>query len=205
MGLRAAHGNAARVGRLVAVETLPADELPQAAAAGADPLSVGRDAAGKLTTSEAARALARLPRRSKHVPRKLACDPRFSPHNHRRLEWLRGRTTEHQRAHGGVSRGVGAMLASAAWLYAGGEFAAELAAEGGDVSLFEVAARLTAQARSHELGAWELGAREAVARRAAEQQAQLHRALAARRPPAAMTVGGGDDDDQEDDDDGDDE
>ncbi|MBK8994610.1 MAG: hypothetical protein IPM35_02515 [Myxococcales bacterium] len=194
------------MGRLAVVEVLPADEQPQPVAAGADPLSTGRDAAGKLRTSEAARAMARLPRRSKHVPRKLACDPRFSPHNHRRLEWLRGRTSEHQRAHGGVSRGVGAMLASAAWLYAGGEFAAELGAERGDVSLFEVAARLTAQARSHELGAWELGAREAVARRASEQAAKLREALAP-RPSAAMAVGedDGEDGDEDGDDDGDDD
>ncbi len=71
---------------------------------------------------------------------------------------------ELQTAHGGVSHGVGAMLNAAAWLYAGGELAAELAAESGEVELFKAAASLTSTARQHELAAWELSAREAAAR-----------------------------------------
>jgi hypothetical protein len=56
------------------------------------------------------------------------------------------------------------MLASAAWLYAAGEFAAELGAEKGDVESFKAAANLTATARTHDMGAWELATREAAAR-----------------------------------------
>jgi hypothetical protein len=96
------------------------------------------------------------------VPRKLACDPNFEPHNRRRLEWQRARIAELAAAHGStVSRGVGAMVASAAWLYAAGDFAAERGAETGDVELFKTAASLTGTARQHELAAWELAAREA--------------------------------------------
>lgn len=168
MAVRSAHGTARLGGQLLVVETLPPDEQPQAQAAGADPLTTDRDAAGRVRSTAAAKAMAKLPRRSRFLPRKLACDARFEPHNRRRLEWQRKRVAELQAAHGGVSHGVGAMLAAAAWLYAGGEFAAELAAESGDVELFKVAATLTSTARSHELGAWELSAREAQARTAAE-------------------------------------
>jgi hypothetical protein len=161
MALRAGHGRGAGSPH---VEVLPPDELPQAQAGGADPLATGRDAAQRVRTTAAARAMARLPRRSRFLPRKLACDPRFEPHNRRRLEWQRKRLAELSAAHGGVSHGVGAMLNAAAWLYAGGEFAAELAAEAGDLEGFKAAATLTSTARQHELAAWELAAREAQAR-----------------------------------------
>jgi len=148
----------------VHVEVLRADEQPAAQAAGADPLATGRDERKRVRTTAAAKALAKLPRRSRFLPRQLACDPRFIAHNRRRLEWQRKRVAEIQAAHGGVSHGVGAMLNAAAWLYAGGEFAAELAAESGDLELFKVSASLTGTARQHELAAWELAAREAAAR-----------------------------------------
>lgn len=161
MAMRAGHGSGAGTPR---IEVLPADELPQAQAAGADPLAAGRDAAGKVRSAAAARAMAKLPRRSRFVPRKLALDPRFEQHNRRRLEWQRKRMAELQAAHGGVSHGVGAMLNAAAWLYAAGEFASELAAETADLEAFKQAATLTSTARQHELAAWELCAREALAR-----------------------------------------
>lgn len=162
MALRSGHGNGASSPR---IEVLPPDELPKAQAAGRDPIQAGRDPLTKrLKTSEAARAMAKLPRRSRFLPRQFACDPRFVPHNRRRLEWQRKRMAELQTAHGGVSHGVGAMLNAAAWLYAGGELAAELAAESGEVELFKAAASLTSTARQHELAAWELSAREAAAR-----------------------------------------
>jgi hypothetical protein len=59
------------------------------------------------------------------------------------------------------------MLAAAAWLYSGGEFCAERAAASGDVELFKAAASLSATARTHDMGAWELATREAEARRRA--------------------------------------
>lgn len=164
MALRTGHGNGAGSPR---VEVLPPDEQPTAQAAGADPLATGRDDRKRVRTTAAARAMAKLPRRSRFVPRALACDPRFVAHNRRRLEWQRKRMAELQTAHGGVSHGVGAMLNAAAWLYAGGEFAAERAAESGDIELFKLAAMLTGTARQHELAAWELSAREATTRKPA--------------------------------------
>lgn len=162
MTLRTGHGNGAGSPR---VEVLPPNEQPQAQADGSAPLISGRDPVTKrLRTSEAARALAKLPRRSRFIPRKLNVDPRFKPHNARRLEWQRKRLVELSTAHGHAGHGVGAMVNAAAWLYAGGEFAAELAAETGDLELFKVAATLTSTARQNDLAAWELSAREAKGR-----------------------------------------
>ncbi len=158
------------------MEVLPPGEQPYPLTAAPDPLATDRDAAGRLTSSAAARALARLPRRSRHVPRKLACDPRFEPHNLRRLEWQRKRVAELQASHGHVSHGVGAMVNAAGWLYAGGEFAAELAAEQGNAEGFKQAGTLTATARQHDLAAWELAQRESGAR--ANRPGQLDPELA---------------------------
>jgi len=157
----------------VHVEVLPPDEQPAAQAVGADPLVTGRDKLKRVRTTAAARAMALLPRRSRYLPREIACDPRFAQHNARRLELQRTRLLELQAAHGHESHGVGAMLNAAAWLYAGGEFASEQAAQSGDVELFKVAATLTSTARQHELAAWELCAREAKARPQADPFARF--------------------------------
>jgi hypothetical protein len=149
----------------------PADEQPFAPSGVAAPL-VARDALGKVTDAASARALARLPRRGAFIPRKIACDPRFEVHNRRRLDWLRKRRQELHEMTGAVSYAVGAMLSSAAWLYAAGEFASERAAEKGDVEMFKSAASLTATARTHDMGAWELSVREADARKQSVQAAQ---------------------------------
>jgi hypothetical protein len=158
MALRAGHGAGAGSPRC---EVLPPDEQPDAQATGPDPIAAGRDATGKVRSTAAAVALAKLPRKSKFIPRKLSCDQRFEPHNRRRLEWQRKRLAELQAAHGAVSYGVGAMVNAAAWLYAGAEFAAELAAESGDPEGFRAAGSLSSTARQHELASWELSAREA--------------------------------------------
>lgn len=161
MSLRAGHGRGAGFPH---IEVLPPDEQPPPQAAGADPLATGRDAAKRVRTTAAARALAKLPRKSRYLPRRLACDPRFEPHNRRRLEWQRRRLAELQTAHGGVSHGVGALVNAAAWMFAGGEFAAELAAESGDVDGFKSAGTLSGMAQSRLMAAWEQCALEAKAR-----------------------------------------
>lgn len=142
----------------------PPDEQPFAPAGAAGPLVV-RDDRGRITDSASARAMAKLPRGGAFLPREVVCDPRFAPHNRRRLAWLRRRRLEIAQMTGGVSHGVGAMLAAAAWLYAGGEYACERAAESGDVDGFRSAAAMTSTARTHDFGAWELAVREADARR----------------------------------------
>ena len=182
MSLRAAHGAGSK-SALMRVEVLPPDEQPRAQAGGADPLQAGRDPAGKVRSAAAASALARLPRRSRHVPRALTCDPKFASHNARRTEWQRQRLAELQAAHGHVSQGVAKMVIAAAWLYAAGEFAAELAAESGEIEGFKAAGTLTGTARQHELAAWELGAREAKAK--PKPSDALWRSMVEKKPGAA--------------------
>jgi hypothetical protein len=140
------------------------DEQPYVPAGAAAPL-VARDAGGRVRDADAARALARRPRRKTYLPRAIVCAEGFEPHNRRRVEWTRERMRELVDLTGEVSRGVGAMLVAAGWLYAGGEWAAENAATKGDVEGFRTAATLTTAARTHELGAWELAVREADARK----------------------------------------
>jgi len=142
----------------------PGDEQRKVPAGAAAPV-VRRNAKGQPVDSAAARALAKRPRRTTYLPRKIACDARFEVHNHARIEWTRQRVVEITNLTGGVSRGVGAMIVCAGWLYAGGEWASERAAESGDLDLFKVAASLTATARTHDFGAWELAVREADARK----------------------------------------
>lgn len=163
MTLRKGHGTGAGMPR---VEVLPPDEQPFTPADVAAPL-VTRDDRGRVVSSAAARAMAQMPRAGVFLPRDITVAPGFEVHNRRRRRWLRKRRQELHEVTGGVSHGVGAMLASAAWLYAGGEFAAERAAETGNVDLFRTAATLTSTARQHDLAAWELAVREADARRKA--------------------------------------
>jgi len=148
----------------------PIDEQPWLEVAEPAPL-VERLPSGRLASATAARALARRPRRTKFLPRNVACDPRFAVHNQRRLEWLKKRRTELFEMTGGLSHAVQAMLNAAAWLYAGGDFASELAAETGNLDFFKTAANLTATARTHDMGAWELAVREGEARKAASASA----------------------------------
>lgn len=141
----------------------PPDEQPTPEPGQAAPL-VRRADRGRVADTASARALALMPRRGRYVPRAIACDPRFEVHNRRRVEWTRNRRRELYEATGGVSHGVGAMVAAAGWLYAAGEFAAELAAQTGDLDGFKSAASLTATARTHDIGAWELATREGQVR-----------------------------------------
>ncbi len=172
MALRAGHGNGRGSPR---IEVLPADEQPQAL----HPAPIERDGKGKVRSSEDARRLAKLPRRARAgVPKSIATHPRFEVHNKRRVKWTAARRGELQASHGGVSHAVGALIVHAGWLHAAGECASELAAESLDFDLFKTAANLTAAARQHELAAWELCARESLARRDANPGAP-HAALKA--------------------------
>lgn len=157
----------------------PPDEQRTPPAGSAAP-TIARDAKGKVRDSAAASALAKRPRRKAYLPRAIACDPAFEIHNRNRVEWTRQRMIELVNLTGGVSRGVGAMVACAGWLYAGGEWAAERAAETGDLDLFKTAASLTATARTHDFGAWELAVREAEARKNAMPSGDAMAAVRAR-------------------------
>ncbi|MFO0742361.1 MAG: hypothetical protein U0270_41185 [Labilithrix sp.] len=125
---------------------------------------VNRNAKGQPATPADARELAKRPRRRRYLPHNIECAADFAPHNRRRIDWTRRRMKELTDLTGEVSHGVGAMVACAGWLYAGGEWACERAASTGDLDLFKTAAALTATARTHDMGAWEIAVREADAR-----------------------------------------
>ncbi len=87
------------------------------------------------------------------------------------VTWLRHRLREYVNIHGYASAGVCALLERAAEQYADGDYLRALAASQGGPGLAEglhQAARHAQLARSHELAAWELAAREGMAKKASE-------------------------------------
>lgn len=203
MGLRAAHGNAARGGRLRVVEVRPVDELPAGvpAAASEQRAAVRRDAQGRLADRESARELGRRGGYAKAgktaLGSRLAIGPvdaGWTPYRHAAESFARELLRDLARLVGGgqVGPGPSSIALSAAWQTAASRraFAEGRAAEG---------SRFADQARQSVIAARELAALDGQARAAAEQQDRMREALAARRPPAAMTVG---DDGEDGDDDG---
>lgn len=147
-------------------ETSPWDEQPWPETGGADPLATGRDAAGRVRSSDAARALASLPRRGRYLPREIVCAEDFKPYDGRRADYIEGRRSELTRAWGALSRGVCAMLYAESWLWAGAEYAAEKGARTGEIDHFKTAGTLAMQAKQLAAAAWELASRESKAREA---------------------------------------
>lgn len=167
MDARTPHGTGKAVDPLTPrFERRTADEQPFPPTDVADPIALGRDPKTKrVTTREAAQALARLPRRRDVLPEKLACHPDFERHYRNRLEWRNRRRAELLIVGRGVlSHGVGARLDRAAWLFAGSEFASELAAKTGDVAMLQTAGALAQQADRLDWSAYHMACREASLR-----------------------------------------
>jgi hypothetical protein len=141
----------------------PPNEQPYVEAELSAPV-IDRAPDGRIMSATAARAMAKLPRRGAFVPRKIATDPRFEVHNRARGEWFRKRRKELIEMTGGLSQSVQAMLSAAGWLYAAADFACERGAETGDLDWFKSAATLSATARTHDVGSWEIAVREGAAR-----------------------------------------
>ncbi len=147
------------------LERIPPDEQPFPPTAVPDPIRTGRDARGQVRTPEAARALAKLPRRRDVLPATVACHPDFEVHYRRRLDWRDRRRAELVLVgRGHLSHGVGARLNLAAWLFAGSEFAAEQGAKTGNLALLGTAANLGAKADRLDWSAYHLAVREAALR-----------------------------------------
>jgi hypothetical protein len=94
-----------------------------------------------------------------------AGDPLYANALRTATRYRKMRTKELVEYHGHVSAGVGAFIANAALCLAASRFLYEKVAELGDLSLLRQASQLADSARQHELAAWELCAREAIARR----------------------------------------
>lgn len=143
------------------VEVAPADKQPWPEAEVTARLDEGRDAKGRVLSSETASAMGKLPRRSRYLQRKFEIGEEFKPHNTARIEWIKRRVQDMYHAHGYVSHGVGGMLNSAGWAYAAAECLYERFAKTGSAEDARQASAQSTAARQHELAAWELCAREA--------------------------------------------
>lgn len=171
MTLRSAHGNARKGGRLLVVETLPADELPPATPA--DPARRERDEAGRFLpgNSIARAAKFRAGRHGRLAALEAQGDAAWQAADRWGRQWAAHRRTELATTHGGqLSSEVCAIIEDAGMAMADARYCRALAAsvESADpsraASLRTEARQLRTEARGHRLAAWELAAREAAAR-----------------------------------------
>lgn len=160
MALRTGHGSGRGLPR---IEVLPADELPPAVPG--LPVAPNRDGSGRFVRGNTEAQNKRVKPGVRGMLGLDKSDPRYRPFARWGSRYGAHRRRELAAAHGGsLSSGVGAIVESAAMAMAASRFVQSLAAEKGDAELFKQASALASTARQHELAAWELAAREAVAR-----------------------------------------
>jgi hypothetical protein len=184
MSFRRAHGRAAELGQGLVWETTPVDELPAAPEGGTVDVRAGRDARGRIRSSETARQMAKLRHtQPDFVREQVTCAPAFEPFNRRRQELVRRRVAELHASFGGVSSGVGMILRSWGWATAFGEYLAARAAETGDPALMDASTRYLSRASVELAKAYEICSKEAASRPQQSQTAQaLARILGPREP-----------------------
>ncbi len=164
MTLRKGHGTGAGAPR---IEVMPADELP--AASPSDTARPERDAFGRFLPGNRTACAARVRPGPRGFTSAMAVDAAYAPFARWGRRYASHRRAELARTHGGeLSAGVSALIESAGQQLAASRFLSAKAAETGDADLFQRASRLANDARQNELAAWELAAREAQARLAAE-------------------------------------
>lgn len=104
-----------------------------------------RDSAGRVTTRDAAIALAKMkgPELKAHIGIKVSACEGFEPYNRQRRRWTKGRMRELGLQYGDdLTSSVGARVRAAAWGLAFGEWAAAKAAEHGDAGLAALAMKI---------------------------------------------------------------
>lgn len=94
-------------------------------------------------------------------------DPRYREMLRLANSFRRHRAREMMIAHGYVSAGVNAILSNSALSLAASRYIYEKAIETGEISFFTMYSKLATDSRQNELSAWELCAREAMARKKA--------------------------------------
>jgi len=95
-------------------------------------------------------------------------DPEYSVCLYQADKYRRTRMKELQALHGHVSSGAGALLASASLALACSRYLFQRAATDGDAATIKMGSQLADSARSNELAAWELAAREGILKRRQE-------------------------------------
>lgn len=193
MALRTAHGNAAKHGALLVVETLPADELPRGVQATTQVESTterqadGRFRKGTRTAQsqggKARKGKTRLA--SKLGLTKLTSDAAFAPYLKAAEDFKRAQVASLARTVGGGYCGPApsSIVATAALQLAASRHFFDLAAESGDADLAVKASRLGDASRSSLLTAHELCAREALARPQESPRDRILRLAAEARSP----------------------
>lgn len=175
MGIRTAHGRAARQGRLLVVETLPATELPAGTPAPARPVAT-RDASGRLVrgagTTELARHAARARAEARQLARLLGLwEPPeghpFAAYARLAREWRDAHMAQLSAtvAGGEVGPGPASIVATAALQLGASRYLTDLGARNGDAKALVDGSRLGDASRQSLLTAHELAAREAEARK----------------------------------------
>ena len=175
MAIRAAHGRAREGGAQVAVEVLPADELPPPVADQRPNVSgVARRQDGTVATSEAAAELGRRGGQQKakrvRLARSLGLSDleqsgAFASYKRAASAFRRHHVAELARMAGGqCSAGPCSMVASAALQLAASRFLFDQASRSGDAATFKTASQLANDSRQNLLAAYELATREAKAR-----------------------------------------
>lgn len=97
-----------------------------------------------------------------------AGDPDYAKAIHSANKYRKTRMRELASLHGHVSAGAGALLASASLALAASRYLYQKAALDGDSGLLKQASQLADSARSSELAAWEMSAKEGVLKRRQE-------------------------------------
>ncbi len=191
MTWRKAHGTARKGGATVVWETPPIDETPDPPKGGTTNVKAGRDAKGRIKSSETARQMARL-RHAKpdFVRDEVRCAPDFESYNRRRQELVRQRVAELHQMFGGVSAGVGSILRGWGWGVAFGEYLAAKAAETGKPELMAQSTQALTRASVELQKAYETCAKEAAARPKENPHALLEEYFGQPKP---QPKGGGND------------
>jgi hypothetical protein len=180
---RTAHGNARAYGRLVVLESVPADELPPASPG--VPARPDRDAAGRFLPGNALAGQARVRAGANGALSKLdaKADPAWQSARRWGQRAAQHRIRELAPLHGGsLSAGVCALIVDACDLRADARYIAAKARAEGSADLARAAASLLASARQCERDAWEIAHREGEARRRSTPWAPPWLANAAAEP-----------------------
>lgn len=139
-----------------------------------------RDSAGRVTTHEAAVALARMrgPELAAHIGIKVNACEAFTPYNRQRRRWIKQRMRELADQYGdNLSSGVGARVRSAGWGYAFAEWVSARAAEFGDAGMANLAMMIFKKSSDEDAKARELAECEAKLRKKTEKRLDLSQVL----------------------------
>ena len=169
MGWRTAHGSQKSAGSLVAIESLPPDELPKADAEAMDTRLAEQKVIGRPFQRGNKAARGRKPKLARLGIDKNIIKASSSLYSQflRQAEGYRVKRVQELRiAHGFVSTAASSLVATAALCLAGSRYLSSLAIQQSfpDLDMLKKAGELATQARQNELAAWELCSREASAK-----------------------------------------